>query len=119
MPITLTNLSDNLKQTLAKDIIIVQSPGAILPKKFANIYLFRQFKILKVVATVVNTSTTSTSFSVTIPTTTITVEIVAGHNNSKIWQGKEIIPAGSNIIFDSRAEGSGSDLTMVIEGEFF
>jgi len=118
MPITNINLSPNLTKSLNTDYWIVQYPFGIEAKSFASIYVFRKIKIRQIIATVINFSTTLTSFSIVLPSETIKVEIIAGNNNSNIWRGEKIIEKGQNIIFKINTDGTGSFLTMIIEIEY-
>lgn len=118
MPVALQNITTNLIELITRDYITVQYPFAIEVKDFASYYIFQKFKITKVVATVVNISTTSTSFSVVTPSTTITVTIQGGESVSNIWTGEVIIESGNVITFKSNASGTGSYLTMVVEGQY-
>ncbi|MEW6096544.1 MAG: hypothetical protein AB1567_08470 [bacterium] len=118
MPIVEKNLGKYLAKDVAKQLSVVQYPFGIEAKTFASIFILEDFKITKVVASVVNISTTQTSFSVVIPGDTITVTIIAGENNSDIWSGEKIITAGNNMSCKINGDGTGSFLTMVIEGEW-
>lgn len=119
MPVALGNLTQNSIQTLLNDSIIVQYPFAIENKQFANIYLFQSLKIKRVIATLVDVGTTTSSFTVSIPGDTITVTISAGQSNSNIWTGEKIVSAGSNIFFISNGISTGKFLTIIVEGEYF
>jgi len=115
MPITEQNLMPALTERANKDYIIVQYPFQIESKTFSHVYLFRPLKVTKVIATVMESSTTQTSFSVILPNATLTVIIVAGHGKSNIWEGEVMVSAGSSIFFKSNAHGTGSHLTMIVE----